>query len=57
MPKSEKCQVAASVHIKHIPSMTKKGRMAIANWLKRLAKNIVDEPEIFAKTFRARYWY
>lgn len=52
-----KVRVAASVVVHQIPNMTEKGRRIICQWLRKLAKDIQNEPDAFAKTFRARYFY
>ena len=50
-------KVAASITIHNIEGMSKTGRKAICNWIRRLAKHIEKEPKSFAKTFRARYFH
>jgi hypothetical protein len=37
--------------------MTTRGRKAVCGWLRKLADDLQNEPEAFAKTFRARYLY
>jgi hypothetical protein len=54
---SEKEKVAASVTIHEIPNMTLRGRKNICNWLRQIARDIAKEPQVFSKTFRARYLY
>jgi hypothetical protein len=50
-------RVAASLVVYGISDMTDKGRKAICDWLRQLARGIQHEPEACAKTFRARYYY
>ena len=52
-----KFRVAASVHVYDVPLMTTVGRKSVCDWLRKLADDLQDEPEIFAVAFRARYWY
>ena len=52
-----KTKVAASVMVYGVAEMTPKGRREVCNWLRRLAGDLQREPDTFAKTFRARYWY
>ena len=49
-------KVAATLTIHRIPEMTQRGRKNVVNWLRRLAREILVEPESYAKTFRARYY-
>lgn len=53
--KKEKSVVAASVMVYRVDDMTARGRKAVCGWLRKLADDLQDEPEAFAKTFRARY--
>jgi len=55
--KNEKQAVAASVTVYRVADMTTKGRKAVCGWLRKLADDLQNEPETFAKTFRARYLY
>jgi hypothetical protein len=55
--KNEKQAVAASVTVYRVGDMTAKGRKAVCGWLRKLADDLQNEPEAFAKTFRARYMY
>jgi hypothetical protein len=57
MQKSDKQAVAASVTVYRVADMTAKGRKEVCGWLRKLADDLQREPESFAKTFRARYWY
>lgn len=50
-------KVAATLTVHRVADMTKKGRKEVSNWLRRLADDIQEHPESFAKTFRARYLY
>ncbi len=52
-----KTRVAASVTVYRAADMTAKGRKAVCGWLRKLADDLQNEPEAFAKTFRARYLY
>lgn len=49
--------VAASVTVYRVGDMTTLGRKAVCGWLRKLANDLQNEPEAFAKTFRARYLY
>lgn len=55
--KNEKQNVAASVTVYRVGDMSMKGRKAVCDWLRKLADDLQNEPEAFAKTFRARYLY
>ena len=55
--KNEKQAVAASVTVYRVGDMTTRGRKAVCGWLRKLADDLQNEPEAFAKTFRARYLY
>jgi hypothetical protein len=55
--KRDEQAVAASVTVYRVGDMTKRGRKAVCGWLRKLANDLQDEPEAFAKTFRARYLY
>ena len=57
MQKRDKQAVAASVTVYLVGDMTAKGRKAVCGWLRKLADDLQNEPEAFAKTFRARYLY
>ena len=57
MQKSDKQAVAASVTVYRVGDMTTRGRKAVCGWLRKLADDLQNEPEAFAKTFRARYLY
>ena len=48
---------AALVTIKDAPKMTRRGRLAIAKWLRRQASLLEKYGEEFAGRFTARYWY
>ena len=50
-------KVAASVTVYRVGDMTTRGRKAVCGWLRKLADELQNEPEAFAKTFRARYLY
>jgi len=50
-------KVAASVTVYRVGDMTTRGRKAVCGWLRKLADDLQNEPEAFAKTFRARYLY
>ena len=50
-------KVAASVTVYGVGDMTTRGRKAVCGWLRKLADELQNEPEAFAKTFRARYLY
>ena len=52
-----KTRVAASVTVYRVGDMTTRGRKAVCGWLRKLADDLQNEPEAFAKTFRARYLY
>jgi len=45
----------ASVRIFKSPSMSRKGRVDLANWLHSIADELVTRPEEFADCFKARY--
>lgn len=55
MKKQVGCAAVLTIH--RIPQMSNQGRRNICNWLRKLAKDIDKEPEIFSNTFRARYLY
>lgn len=57
MQKRDKQAVAASVTVYRVGDMTAKGRKAVCGWLRKLADDLQNEPEAFAKTFRARHMY
>ena len=57
MMKNEKHAVAVSVTVYRGCDMTTRGRKAVCVWLRKLADDLQNEPESFAKTFRARYLY
>jgi hypothetical protein len=57
MRKTATDKVAASLTVYRVRDMTARGRRDICAWLLRLAQAIWREPESFAKTFRARYYY
>ena len=57
MRKKEKYAVAVSVTVYRGDDMTTRGRKAVCVWLRKLADDLQNEPESFAKTFRARYLY
>lgn len=57
MQKRDKQAVAASVTVYRVGDMTTKGRKAVCGWLRKLADDLQNEPDAFAKTFRARYMY
>jgi len=48
---------AAIVTIKDAPNMTKKGRKAIAEWLRQQASFLEQDGQRFSKRFTARYLY
>ena len=48
---------AAVLTIKDASDMTKKGRRAIANWLRDRANDLEEYGDQLSKTFRARYIY
>ena len=50
-------KVAASVTVYRVDDMKTRGRKAVCGWLRKLADDLQNEPEAFAKTFRARYMY
>ena len=50
-------QSAAIVTIKDAPAMTKRGRKAIAAWLRRQATFLEKHGNEFAGRFTARYLY
>ena len=50
-------KVAASVTVYRVGDMTTRGRKAVCGWLRKLADDLQNEPEAFAKTFRTRYLY
>lgn len=52
-----KCKVAASMVIYRIPAMSLRGRKNVVNWMRRIARDMLREPESFSRTFRARYFY
>ena len=53
----KKDKVAASVTVHQVADMTDKGRKAVCDWLRKLARDLQREPDAFSKTFRARYLY
>jgi hypothetical protein len=55
--KNQGDKVAASVTVYRVGDMTTRGRKAVCGWLRKLADDLQNEPEAFAKTFRARYLY
>lgn len=50
-----KTQSAAIVTIRQANTMTKKGRTAIAAWLRRQAQFLEEDGDQFASRFTARY--
>lgn len=48
---------AATIVIREAANMTPRGRRAIANWLRRTAKCLLESHANFAPTFTARYMY
>ena len=50
-------KVAASVTVYRVGDMKTRGRKALCGWLRKLANDLQNEPEAYAKTFRARYLY
>lgn len=50
-------QSAAVVTIKDAARMTKRGKKAIADWLRRCAKFVEKDGEAFAGVCRMRYLY
>ena len=48
---------AAIVTIKNADSMTKRGRKAIAEWLRRKAEFLEENGDQFSPRFTARYLY
>lgn len=48
---------AAIVTIKDAPSMTKRGRKAIAKWLRNHAQWLEQDGDKYAKRFTGRYIY
>ena len=48
---------AAIVTIFDAPSMTKKGKREIANWLRKHAKWLEEDGDKYSKLFRGRYLY
>lgn len=55
--KNQGDKVAASVTVYRVGDMTTRGRKAVCGWLRKLADDLQNEPEAFAKTFSARYLY
>ena len=49
-------KVAASVTVYRVAEMTTRGRKKICTWLRKLADDLQEHPELYDKTFRARYW-
>lgn len=52
-----KTKTAAIVTIRDANKMTKKGRRAIAKWLRDRADDLIQHGDQLDKTFRARYIY
>lgn len=48
-------KTAAVLTVHRAPDMTKPGRRKIAAWLRRLADDLEQHGELFAKKFIARY--
>ena len=48
---------AAVVTIRNAPRMTKKGRKAIANWLRQHARWLEKDGDKYSKRFTGRYYY
>jgi hypothetical protein len=48
---------AAILTVKDAPAMTRRGRKAIANWLRKQAAFIETDGKCLAKRFIARYLY
>lgn len=48
---------AAIVTIKDAASMTKKGRKAVANWLRKKASCLEQNGQLYSRRFVARYLY
>jgi hypothetical protein len=48
---------AAILTVKDAPAMTKRGRRAIANWLRKQADFLEHDGKALAKRFTARYLY
>lgn len=52
-----KVKSAAIVTVKDAPAMTKRGRKAIAKWLRKQAEFVENDGQHLAKRFTARYLY
>ena len=50
-----KGKIVASIMVREISDMTRRGRRDICAWLRKQAQFIEDNPEAFSKEYRARY--
>lgn len=55
--KKQEFGVAASVTVHRVSKMSRTGRRKVCEWLRKLADDLQNEPDAFAKRFRARYHY
>jgi len=52
-----KTKVAASFIVHDFCDMTPNGRKEVVEWIRKVIKDMVAHPELYGKTFTARYNY